>query len=144
MHRLLLTASRLRCFSCPCLHVLPHVRALSVGACCCGVVLLLPLSSWSFRSLSLCTNLFWTLRCRLEHLHPSLCCSVTKHVQRRVLSLLANIFIARPCGRSCALPSHVRRRLVRATLSFFLNVVPTCFCRRRRSSATAAGTSFFV
>ena len=26
---------------------------------------------------SLCTNLFWTLRCRLEHLQPSLCCSVT-------------------------------------------------------------------
>ena len=80
------------------------------------------------------------------------CCSVTplllsvlvQTAQRRVRSLLANIPIARTCGRSCAPPSPVRRRLVRATPSFFLYVVPTCFCRRRRSTATAKGTTFFL
>ena len=74
------------CLSCPGLHVL-HARQslhalrllcllcrnlMSVGACCCGAVLPLPRSSWSLRAPSLCTNLFWTLRCCLEHLHPSL------------------------------------------------------------------------
>ena len=85
---------------------------VSVGACCCGTVLLLPRASWSLRAPSLCTNLFWTLRCRLEHLHSHFCCSATplllrtcadrtKHVQRRVWSPLANIPTARPCGRTC-------------------------------------------
>ena len=106
MHRLLLNALRLLCLLC---------RGLvSVGACCRGAVLPLPLASWSLRAPSLSTNLFWTLRCRLEHLHTSLfvarshhcsssylCADRTAHVQRRVQSLLANITIARPCGRSC-------------------------------------------
>ena len=116
MHRLLLNALRLLCLSCPGL--------VSVGACCCGAVLL-PRASWSFRAPPLCTNLFWTLRCRLERFSPSLLvlgqtiaplrnsADRTKHVQRRVQSLLANIPIARPCGRSCAPPSPFRRRLVR-------------------------------
>ena len=33
---------------------------------------------------------------------PCLCCTRSKHVQRRVRSLLANIPSARPCGRSFA------------------------------------------
>ena len=72
------------------------------------------------------------------------CADRTEHVQRRVRSLLTTFPIARPCGRSCAPPSPVRRPLVRATPSFFLNVVPTCFCRRRRFTATASGTHHFV
>ena len=64
MHRLLLNALRLPCLLC---------RGLvSVGACCRGAVLPLPTASWSLRAPSLSTNLFWTLRCRLEHLHTSL------------------------------------------------------------------------
>ena len=35
-------------------------------------LLLWSCSSFALRAPSLCTNLFWTLRCCLEHLHPSL------------------------------------------------------------------------
>ena len=64
MHRLLLYALRLLCLLC---------RGLvSVGACCCEAVLPLPRASWSLRAPSLSTTLFWTLHCRLEHLHQSL------------------------------------------------------------------------
>ena len=53
---------RLLCLSC---HGL-----VSVGACCCEAFRPLPRSSWSLRTPSLCTNLFCTLRCCLEHLYP--------------------------------------------------------------------------
>ena len=40
--------------------------------------------------------------CWSHVLLPCLCCPRSKHVQRRVWSLLANIPSARPCGRSFA------------------------------------------
>ncbi len=154
-------ASPARVFPCS-----PHVRASTCSeafgpslprSCVCWSLLLWSCSSFpaDFMELSCSfTNLFWTLRSRMEQLHPSLlllahtlaplraCAGRSKHVQRRARSLLANIPIARPCERSCAPPSPVRRRRVRAKPAFFLNGVPTCFCRRRRSTATSSGTSF--
>ena len=70
-------ASPARVFPCS-----PHVRAFTCSeaslptlprscvcwSLLCGAFRPLPWSSWSIRAPSLCTNLFWTLRCCLEHL----------------------------------------------------------------------------
>ena len=108
----------------------------SVGACCCGAVL--PSISLHQPVLDLALS-YASLVARSHHRSsPYLC---RPHLPRPAPRLVA----ARECSLrealwNCAPSSPVRRRLLRATPSFLLNVVPTCFCRRRRSSATASGT----
>ena len=65
------------------------------------------------------------------------CAGRTKHVQRRVQSLLANIPIARPCGRSCVF--SVRALSVRRLLARLLRSFSTWF--RRVSDVAVAVTA---
>ena len=113
----------------------------SVGACCCGAVLPSISLHQPVLDLALSSGTLAPVTSLLGQTIAPLrtCADRTYHVQRRVRSLLANVPFAGPCGRSCAPPSPVRRRLLRAT-PFLLDVVSSCFCRRRRSSATASGT----
>ena len=149
MHRLLLNTSRLPCRVFPCS---PHVKAFTCSEAClpplprscvwCLSLLLwscfaLLRCSWSVRAPSLCTNLLPGILAPVTFVarphdcsFPCLCRPLEARFQRRVKSLLANISIARPCGRSCVCvcssepcPSATPR----ATHSFFLNVVPTYF-----------------
>ena len=144
MHRLLLNTSRLPCRVFPCS---PHVKAFTCSeaclppqprSCVCLTLLLwscfaLLRCSWSVRAPSLCTNLLpgilAPVTLLLGHtIAPYLCRPLEARFQRRVRSPLANISIARPCGRSCVCSSEpCPSTTPRATHSFFLNVVPTCF-----------------
>ena len=99
---------------------------MSVGACCCGAFRPLPWSSWNLRAPSLCTNLSWTLRCCLEHLHPSLlllghsfaplraCAGRTEHVSSAAPGRCSRISPWRGLveGLECVPPGPVRRRLL--------------------------------
>ena len=72
-----LTSEPSRSLECSEASVLPLPRSC-VCSCVCWTLPLWSCSSFAAvflepsYSLSLCTNLFWTFRCRLEHLHPSL------------------------------------------------------------------------
>ena len=67
-------------------------------------------ASWSFRAPSLCTNLFWTLRCRLDTCTRHFCCSVTPSLSVLVQTAL------RPAPRPVA-REYPHREPLRKVLS---------------------------
>ena len=125
MHRLLVNASRLPCLSCPRVPVLPARQSLtcSEASVPSSAAVLCPLEPAVVELFVLCL-VFMEPSCSFSLHQPVLdlallpgtlvpvarsrsfaplraCAGRTKHVQRRVWSMLANIPIARPCGRSC-------------------------------------------